>query len=300
MTLAATEAFGSESYTSGRDRTAELRYIVTGATATTTSLAVSSLIGTTAPASFNGMASRSIKVEPLGETLWQATVTYRPSELLPEAESTYVGITFNTAGSSETVQTALLQTTTSLMRETDGTTVVTAMNPGLNVNIDEDMNVNGIEITVPKFEFSETHYIANSSIRDASGNTVNSYINTLHNATGKTNNQTFRGFAVGTVLFLGASGTKRPAEGDWEITFSFLARPDASLSLPLFKRDGSPVLDGNGVQQTVSYSKPGHDYLWFHRQRQLDSDGLETVLDRSVNLARVYDRTAFTFVPNIT
>lgn len=296
MSLSVVEAFGSQEYTRGKTKTADLRFVVFGATESTTAIEVHAAVAADeiVPSSYGGMASRTIKVAPLTNEVWSATVTYQPSELRPEAESTYVGISFTTTGAVENVQTALAQSYSSLMREDDGTTIVEPLNPGLSINIDENMAVNGIDITVPKFEFNETHYISDADI----GANVNSYMNTLHNATGKTNDAEFRGFGVGQVLFTGAYGSKRPAEGDWEITFTFIAAPDALLTLPLWKRDGTAVLDDQDVQQTIEFGKPGHDYIWFHRQRKVQ-DGLETVLDRSVNIARVYARTAFDFVPTI-
>jgi hypothetical protein len=84
--------------------------------------------------------------------------------------------------------------------------------------------VEGTDITVPVFNFTETHYILNELVTPA-------YKLTLFNLTGKVNGGVFKGFAKGEVLFLGASGSKRGLD-DWEITYRFAASPNvASLSL---------------------------------------------------------------------
>lgn len=81
-------------------------------------------------------------------------------------------------------------------------------------------DVEGVDITAPVYNFSETHYIDDALVTDA-------YKGTLFLLTGKTNQAAFRNFAVGEVLFLGASGTKR-GKDDWEITFKFAASPNVT------------------------------------------------------------------------
>ena len=78
--------------------------------------------------------------------------------------------------------------------------------------------VEGVDITVPVYRFSETHVTTDAQV-------TASYKGTLFNLTGKTNNGSFKGFAAGEVLFLGASGSKR-SDGDWEIPFNFAASPN--------------------------------------------------------------------------
>jgi len=64
-----------------------------------------------------------------------------------------------------------------------------------------DTGVEGVEIVVPVYNFSETHYLPD-------GQVTQGYKLTLFGLTGKVNNGSFRGFAAGEVLFLGASGSK--------------------------------------------------------------------------------------------
>ena len=100
-------------------------------------------------------------------------------------------------------------------------------------------SVEGVDITIPVYNFSETHYIATAAVTGA-------YKAALFNLTGKVNDGAFRGFAIGEVLFLGASGSKR-GEDDWEITFRFAASPNVT---------GLTIGDITGID------KKGWEYMW--------------------------------------
>ncbi len=81
-------------------------------------------------------------------------------------------------------------------------------------------SVEGTDITIPVYNFKETHYIPALLVTPA-------YKATLFALTGKVNPFPFKGFAPGEVLFLGASGSQRGTE-DWEIAFKFAASPNAT------------------------------------------------------------------------
>jgi len=100
-------------------------------------------------------------------------------------------------------------------------------------------SVEGVDITVPVYQFSETHYLADTLVTPA-------YKATLFALTGKVNNAAFKGFAAGEVLFLGASGSRR-GYGDWEITFRFAASPNVT---------NLTIGDITGI------NKKGWEYLW--------------------------------------
>jgi hypothetical protein len=135
-------------------------------------------------------------------------------------------------------------------------------------------NVAGVDITVPVYQFSETHYLAPSVVTQA-------YKLTLMNLTGTVNNTAFRGFAAGEVLFLGASGTRRGTNPDdkWEIAYKFAASPN---------RTGLSVGSITGIQ------KRGWDYLWV--QYGEDVDGAAKVLIKkpvAVYIEQVYQFANF-------
>jgi len=110
------------------------------------------------------------------------------------------------------------------------------------IEVDNEGNVNGVDVTMPVLNFTETHTMAGSRV-------TTSYKKTLAALTGTVNKSTFRGFASGEVLFLGASGQKRSKKpsAPWEITFRFAVSPnEASVKVGDLK---------------VS-NKFGWDYLW--------------------------------------
>jgi hypothetical protein len=78
----------------------------------------------------------------------------------------------------------------------------------------------GVDIEVPCLAWDETYTIPKSSISTA-------YMATLSEYTGTCNDRPYRGFPMGTVKFLGASGGHQKNETDSEITYSFSAKPNA-------------------------------------------------------------------------
>ena len=110
------------------------------------------------------------------------------------------------------------------------------------IEVDNEGNVNGVDVTMPVLNFTETHVMKGSRVST-------SYKKSVAALTGTVNRSGFRGFSAGEVLFLGASGTKRGKKNDspWEITFRFAVSPNQS-SLQVGKLKVS--------------NKRGCDYLW--------------------------------------
>ena len=129
--------------------------------------------------------------------------------------------------------------------------------------------IEGCDIMVPVFNWSETHIIPDATVTEA-------YKGKLYELTATTNAATFRGNAVGEVLFVGASGTKR-GDGDWEITFKFAA---------------SPNLAGIQIGDIADIVKGGWEYLWVRSERKVDNN-MPIVQPVAVYVEQVYEAGDF-------
>ena len=134
------------------------------------------------------------------------------------------------------------------------------------IGVNQDQ-IDGTDITVPVFNFTETHYINSALVTGA-------YKQALFLLTGRVNGGGFKGFAAGEVLFLGASGAKRGFE-DWEITFRFAA---------------SPNVTGLSLGNIVGINKQGWQYLWVRFDDDEDTSA-KTLIKKPIAayVERVYE-----------
>ncbi|MGD9691052.1 MAG: hypothetical protein AB7K52_15445 [Phycisphaerales bacterium] len=264
MAITVTEKFESRKSTKGDNPSAELVYTVRG---TNDDLAARNAAETTSPATYDGQPRQSTSVEPVGDELWEAVVRYGKAQggSLPEpGESIF---SFDTGGGTQHITQS---------KDTVSSHAPSGSSPpdfGGAIGVTAD-GVEGVDITVPVFQFSETHYFTNDQVTP-------SYKGTLFTLTGKVNSGAFKGFQAGEVLFLGASGARRGTDpdDDWEITFRFAASPNAS---------GISVGDISGI------SKKGWEYLWVRYADQEDT-GSHAIVKRPVAayVERVYDEGNF-------
>ncbi|MFN8730574.1 MAG: hypothetical protein ACK5Z4_12025, partial [Planctomyces sp.] len=107
------------------------------------------------------------------------------------------------------------------------------------------------------------------------------YKGAIFSCTGKTNAGSFRGFAAGEVLFLGATGSKRGdgPDDNWEITFRFAASPNQT---------------GLSVGSITGISKKGWEYLWV-RYADAEDSGSGAIIKKPIAayVERVYDQANF-------
>ena len=136
-----------------------------------------------------------------------------------------------------------------------------------------DHGVEGCEIVVPKFSWSETWQLPRASYGWA-------YSQTLKAITGKVNSETFRGFPAGQVLFRGGKGSASSKNPSLiEINYQFDQNDDV-------------------VAQTIGaiagVAKAGWEYLWVHYIEEHDTtaDALARRPD-AVYVERVYDAASF-------
>jgi len=178
-----------------------------------------------------GLIKKSVRInERLSDDVWAGEVEWGKMEQ-PETDDS--SFSFDTGGGTSQIQHSLLtRSSTSPLR--DG---APDFKGAINVTSGA---VEGCQITIPQYNFQETHYVAASAVTAA-------YKATIFSLTGSVNNATYKGFSVGEVLFLGASGSLRQHD-QYELTFKFAASPSAT-DIPI------------GDLITVPL-KRGWDYLW--------------------------------------
>jgi hypothetical protein len=253
--------------TTGASPSVTLKYLVDGAASENAAL---DAVLSTCPSSYNGMPRQSRSAEPISDTKYLVTARYSPQESNDQGssggappESSYE---FSTGGGSETMFVSL---STRQRVALPGGPQAPDFQSGVNVTNDGPQ---GVERTVPIFNFSETHYKAAAAVSNA-------YIGTLFALTGAVNNAAFRGFAAGEVLFLGARGSKRGVNGDWEITYSFAASPN--------------VTNGT-IGGFTGINKDGWDYLWFLFEDKEDPAAEKVVRrPRAAYVEQIYKRGGF-------
>ena len=216
----------------------EIPYFVFGAA--DEDAALSAARSTAAGKSVRGMLLDSVEVvERINADTWKVKAIFAEEEdgtdddIEDDGEEETVSFAFDTGGGT-------------MHRNQSLKTVSKAPNdaPDFNgaIEVDNEGNVNGVDVTMPVLNFTETHTMSGSRV-------TTSYKKNIAALTGTVNRSSFRGFAAGEVLFLGASGSKRSkkASAPWEITFRFAVSPNqSSVSVGKLK---------------VS-NKKGWNYLW--------------------------------------
>ena len=259
MAAVAVEKFESRRISTGQDPFAELEFFIKG---TNDNVEARNALLLVAPSVFDPWGTgitflprADVSIEPTGDNLWDGFVTY--SINAPEtSDSSY---TFETGGGSQHITQSQLTGKYAKSGE-DAPDFKSA------IGVTKD-SVEGVDIVVPVFQFSETHYIANSAVTAA-------YIAKLFARTGQVNADVFKGFAAFQVLFLGASGSKR-GQGDWEITFKFAASPNRSDFT---------------IGEIEHIEKGGWEYLWVRYADEVDGTA-NAIVKRpvAVYVEKVYD-----------
>jgi hypothetical protein len=220
------ERYDSRESTEGAESpSVDLIYVVEG---TESDVAVRSLVEATIPAIYAGLVFQTYHINHEGGGVWEVSVRYGKQEPKETGESAF---SFDTGG----VTAHITQSLATVSRHAPSGTAPDCQGA---IGVTGD-SVEGTDVTVPVYNFSETHYLADGAVTGA-------YKAVLFRLTGQVNGAPFKGFAVGEVLFLGASGAKRGTE-DWEITYRFAA---------------SPNVTGLAVGPITGINKKGWEYLW--------------------------------------
>ena len=234
MSVTCTEKFDSRPAALGDNPTIELLYVIKGAADEAAALtALKGTASSTYTVDGKTLVRQTCKVDPVGDgsDYWDGSAQYgRMSSAKKEVGQS--SFSFDTGGGTMHVTQAKAHIASY------APSGKTPPDYGGAVGVTHD-SVEGCDITVPVYNFSETHYFA-------AGYVTGSYKATLFALTGKTNNAAFKGFAEGEVLFLGASGSQR-GDDSWEITFRFAA---------------SPNVTGLTIGGITGIDKKGWEYLW--------------------------------------
>jgi len=197
--------------------------------------------------------------QPAGTMIWDGSATYERFDYTPPevGESSF---SFDTGGGTQHI-------TQSIATVASYPQGAPSFQGAIGVTHD---SVEGVDITVPVYSFSETHYNSLAFVTE-------SYKQTLFGLTGKVNNAAFKGFAAGEVLFLGASGSKRGDE-DWEISYRFAASKNKT---------------GLVVGSITGIDKKGWEYMWV---RYADAEDANAIVKKpvAVYIEKVYDLGDFT------
>lgn len=245
MPIVCTENIDSRQIT--ETQSAELLYTITGTADEATAIAT---LKATAPTVLHNMKRQPVTVEPVhvdttnpDKCIWTGTVNYAPFEYQEPPETGDSSFSFDTGGGTQHITQSL-----STVHRYAASGTAPDFKGAIGVTHD---NVEGVDITVPVYNFSETHYLSAATVTTA-------YKGTLFQLTGKVNSGSFRGLAAGECLFLGASGSRRGTgpDDDWEITFRFA---------------GSPNRTGITVGPISGIAKKGWEYLWVRYQDAEDA-----------------------------
>lgn len=218
------------------------------------------------PTSLDGIPLQNAQVEQIAPLIWEGTANYGLQQQQPPQAGQSV-FNFDTSGGTQHISQALQN----IANHAPSGETAPDYKGAIGVTFD---SVEGVDITVPVYTFSETHYLAASAVDNA-------YKATLYFLTGKVNSGGFKGTAAGECLFLGATGTRRgtSSEDDWEINYRFAASPNRS---------------GITIGTITGINKKGWEYLWV-RYEDVEDTAAKVLVKRpaSVHVERVYESGDF-------
>lgn len=221
----------------------ELKFVAMGSE---DDIAIQAKVLAYSPLMYAGLFRQSMDLEHVGYKLWNATVKYgprKPRETGPESGSFSFDIS---AGTQHVTQSRRTVGRWGLpIREANG---VPDYKGAIGVTKD---SVEGVDIQVPTMNFSESYVLPAEMVTFA-------YVRALFHMTAKVNASSFREFAAGEVLFLGASGSRR-GEEDWDVNFKYAA---------------SPNVEGVTIGDIRDVKKRGWEYLWIQYIDSIDQGHL--------------------------
>lgn len=218
-----------------------------------------------------------IAARHIGPGIWEAEVTYGPEDDGKSEREKGPGdydFAFDTMGATAKKQ--ISEST----RSRQWLWSMSNMPPDLKGVIGAQRGaVEGVEVIVPKLEFSVTAYYA-------PGRVTVDWVKNLARMTGKTNRDAWLGFEAGELLFLGARGNG-PID-----TLVGPQRKPVSISLTFGASENrDDIVIGTGNPEKIA--KRGWDYLWVRYERVQES-GLDYPVPVHAYVEQVYPEDDFT------
>ncbi len=139
------------------------------------------------------------------------------------------------------------------------------------INVKKDGDVEGVDIIIPALKLTYT-------FRHPGGVVTEDFARAIAGATGTTNENTFRGYQQGELLFAGATGSDG-TDAEAEVTYQFIASQNATIT----------------ISDIAGIVKQGHWYGWLEFDDDV-SEGRAVQKPKRVNIERVYDSTDFASV----
>jgi hypothetical protein len=259
MAVTCAESYNGRNVITGTNRQATIKYVILGTDSDSDAL---TSLESTAPETWSidsfDVPLQHCEVDQVHETIWIGTAFYSfHSQQSSESESIFQ---FDTGGGSQHITQAINHI------NSYAPSGLTAPDFKGAVGVAEK-TVEGVDIIIPVYNFSEVHYLSNTTVNDA-------YKATLFSLTGKVNSATYKGYLAGELLFKGASGSKK-GRSDWEMTFNFAASPNKTDIV---------VGDISGI------AKKGWEYLWVQYEDDEDTTAHALVKrPKAVFIEQVYD-----------
>lgn len=242
------------------------------------------------PLDYNGHRRTRLECRSLGNGWWEVSATYANVAIQKKDDEKEDGdngqepishtVAFDTTGTTEHITSAINSGAPGFQGEEvytrPGETENIVYFDGA-INVDGE-SVNGLDIVVPTFNFTETWTMPAAYL-------IDKYIETLYSLTGTVNDDDFRVFKQGECLFLGARAEMTRGQTLVSVTYSFSARPNQE-NFWVGSSVGNPP---TGIE--VSF-KRGWDYMWIRYQSSVSEN---TLIRRpaSVHVNQVYERKNF-------
>jgi hypothetical protein len=255
------EGFPSRESVSGGDSpSVVLNWIVLGSR---DDLLVKALVRATTPAVYDGLVLQNVAVKETAPEAWECQAKYGVRK--PPKENEYK-FAFDTTGGRQKIT----QSFETIHKYAPVGKTAADHQGAIGVT---DHNVEGCEVVVPKFSWSETWQLPIADYGWA-------YSQTLKAITGRVNAASFRGFSAGQVLFHGGKGSASSKDPTLiEITYSF---------------EQSDDVKSQTIGEIAGVAKAGWQYLWVHYQETDDQEAKKYVhRPDAVYVERVYEAAEF-------